>query len=257
MTLAVLALAWLLGVVAAAFTNPDPAAAVVVASGLGAATFAIRPRAATLAAIAVGALLVAGATWRYDATTPTTEGTVAELNGAGNVRLRGVVSDEPDERATGRLYRLDVWEVLQNGEWVAAEGKVLVRSPLYPVFEYGDLVEIEGELEEPPVFPEFDYRDHLLRQGVVSIAPYPEVTLLDTGQGAAWRSAVIDVRAELTGRLDDALPEPQSSLASGVLLGARSDLPPELREAMNATGTSHLATCGASCSARRSPDVPA
>ena len=36
------------------------------------------------------------------------------------------------------------------------------------------------------------------------------------------------------------LPEPQSSLASGVLLGTRSNLAPDLKEAMQATGTSHL-----------------
>lgn len=239
MTVVALALAWLLGIVGAAFTGADPAAAIAVASLVSAVSFAISPRPVTLALIAVVWLLVAGATWRYDATTPSTEGTVAALNG-DQVTLRGVIGDEPDERATGRLYRLDVREVLDGGTWGEARGKVLVRSQLYPVFEYGDLVEIEGRLEEPPVFPEFDYRDYLLRRGVVSIAAYPRVTLLDTERGEGWRSALLDIRAELTGRLDDALPEPQSSLASGVLLGAQSDLPPDLQDAMNATGTSHL-----------------
>jgi len=240
-TLAVLALAWLLGVVAAAFSGAEPAAAVAAASLLGAVTFALWPRVGTLVVIGVGAVLVAGATLRYDGTTPSAAGTVAAYNGSEeDVRLRGVVDGEPDERATGRLYRLDVREAFDGVRWVEAEGKVLVRTWLFPAYEYGDLIEIEGELDEAPVFPEFDYRDYLLRQGVVSLAAYPDLTLLESGHGSALKGAVIDVRQSLSGRLDEVLPEPQSSLASGVLLGTRSNLAPDLKEAMRVTGTSHL-----------------
>ncbi len=241
MTLAVLALAWLLGLAAAAFSGANPAAAVAAASLLGAVTFAVRPRAGTLVVIGVGAVLAAGATWQYDETTPSAEGTVAAFNDSEeDVRLRGVVDGEPDERATGRLYRVDVREWFDGVRWAEAEGKVLVRTQLFPAYEYGDLIEIEGELDEPPVFPEFDYRDYLLRQGVVSLAAYPDVTLVESGHGSALKGAVIDVRQSLSGRLDEVLPEPQSSLASGVLLGTRSNLAPDLKEAMRATGTSHL-----------------
>jgi len=191
--------------------------------------------------VAAGAVLVAGATWRYDETTPSAEGTVAVHNGLEEaVRLRGVVDGEPDERATGRLYRVEVRETFDGGRWAEAEGKVLVRTQLFPAYEYGDLIEIEGELDEPPVFPEFDYRDYLLRQGVVSLAAFPHVTLVESGHGSALAGAVIDARQSLSGRLDEVLPEPQSSLASGVLLGTRSNLAPDLKAAMQATGTSHL-----------------
>ncbi len=241
MTLAVLALAWLLGVAAAAFSGADAAAAVAAASLLGAVTFAVRPRAGTLVVAAAGAVLVSGATLRYDETTPSAEGTVAVHNGSGEaVRLRGVVDGEPDERPTGRLYRVDVRGVFDGGLWAEAQGKVLVRTWLFPAYEYGDLIEIEGELEAAPVFPEFDYRDYLLRQGVVALAAYPDVTLVEPGHGSALTEAVIDARRSLAGRLDEVLPEPQSSLASGVLLGTRSNLAPDLKAAMEATGTSHL-----------------
>jgi competence protein ComEC len=239
--LAFLALAWLLGVAAAAFSGAEPAAAVAAASLLGAATFAVRPRAGTLVVVAVGAALVAGATWRYEATTPTAAGTVAAYNGSDDdVRLRGVVDGEPDERATGRLYSVDVRTVWDGVRWAEAEGKVLVRTRLYPAYEYGDLIEIKGKLDEPPSFPEFDYRDYLLRQGVVSLAAYPDVLLVESGHGDALAGAVIDARQSLAGQLEHALPDPQASLASGVLLGTRSNLAPDLTEAMRATGTSHL-----------------
>ena len=74
----------------------------------------------------------------------------------------------------------------------------------------------------------------------MSLAAYPDVTLVESGHGGALKGAVIDVRRSLSGRLDEVLPEPQSSLASGVLLGTRTNLAPDLKEAMRATGTSHL-----------------
>ena len=51
---------------------------------------------------------------------------------------------------------------------------------------------------------------------------------------------MIDVRARLSRALSDVLPEPHSSLAAGILYGERSNIPADLMDDMNATGTSHL-----------------
>jgi competence protein ComEC len=238
---ALLALAWLLGVASAAFTGADPAATVAAASLLAALTLALRPRASSLILIAVGILLIVGATWRYDATQPSTEGTVAAFNETeAEVRIRGVVGAEPDERATGRLYRVNVREAFTGGQWTEAEGKILVRLPSFPAYEYGDLLELEGELEAAPVFPDFNYRDYLLRRGVVSLMPYPDAEVIAHDEGDWHTAGLIDFRRNLTDRLDESLPEPQSSLAAGILFGARGELPADLRDAMRLTGTSHL-----------------
>ncbi len=175
MTLAVLALSWLMGVAAAAFSGADPAAAVALASMLGAAAFAVRPRVGTLVVVAFAAVLVAGATWRYDETTPSAEGTVAADNGSGEpVRLRGLVDDEPDERPTGRLYRVAVRERFDGVRWVKAEGKVLLRTRSLPAYEHGDLIEMEGELEEAPPLatpPDCGFRTRVALSGALTPSP--------------------------------------------------------------------------------------
>lgn len=241
MTLGVLALAWLLGIAAAAFSGSDPWAAVAAASALAAITFAFRPRASTLALVALGAVLVLAAAWRYDSTRPPDAPTgIARLNDDADVRFRALIDAEPDDRGSYVLYRLAVRERLTDRRWRPESGRVLMRAAPFPQYEYGDLLEVEGALETPPTFAGFDYREHLLRRGIASLIAYPDTTVLATGRGDPFRASLIELRHRLSDALSDALPEPEASLAGGVLLGTRSALPPDLRDDMNATGTSHL-----------------
>jgi competence protein ComEC len=239
--LGALAFAWLLGVAAAAFTGADPWAALAAAAGLAAASFALRPRPSTLGLIALGAALIFAAAWRYNSTAlPDTPPGIARQNDGDAVRFRALVAAEPDDQGTTVRYRLAVRELYGDGGWRSESGGVLMRAAPFPRYEYGDLLELHGGLETPPVFDDFDYREYLLRRGIGSLIAYPQVSVLAHDQGSALRAALIDARASLSGALADALPEPESSLAAGVLLGKRVDLPPDLMDDMNATGTSHL-----------------
>jgi competence protein ComEC len=240
-TLAFVAFAWLLGISAAALTGANPAALVAAASLLSAASFAASPKPATLVLIALALLAVAGAGWRYSATERTPPANaISSLNGDAEVRFRAVVADEPDDRLTSRLYRLDSRQAFVRGGWRDMPGGILMRTAPNTAFEYGDLIEVKGVLETPPEVEGFDYREHLARQGVRSVVAYPSTRLLDTGMGNTLKSEVIEARQNLTRALEKSLPEPESSLAAGILLGSRGALPRDLKSDMDASGTSHL-----------------
>ncbi len=165
---------------------------------------------------------------------------LSHLNESGDVKFRGVISEEPREGATSSSYTVDVRTAFIDNNWQTREGSVLVRLPPYPRYEYGDLLELEGELLTPPVLEDFDYREYLSRQGIDSVAEYPWVRPIEHSRGNTLKAAIIDLRHELSSSLDSALPDPESSLAGGILFGARSALPRDLRDDMDATGTSHL-----------------
>jgi competence protein ComEC len=239
MTLAFLAFAWLLGIAAASFTGADPAATLAAGGLLAVVSFALRPRLGTVALIAAGTVLVFAADWRYESSIPEPS-PIARFNDGAAVRLRGVISDEPEEQGASRRYRLSVQESFSDGNWGADSGGILMRASLFPEYEYGDLLEIRGDLETPPVFEDFDYRDYLFRHGIDSVVSYPQVEVLDQGRGDPIRSALFDVRSALADSLSGVLPDPEAALAAGILFGARSDIPEDLEEEMQATGTSHL-----------------
>jgi competence protein ComEC len=239
--LAFICIAWLLGLSAAAYTGGDPAATLAAIGALGAVTLALRPNATALLAVIAGAAVIALAGWRYDESISTVPpDAVQHFNDGEEVRFRAVIDDEPQPRATSIAYRLEVRSAWSNGRWHEASGAVLMTVPQFPEYEYGDLLDLRGELTTPPVLEDFDYRAYLAQQGIGSLAEYPSVRVVAHDQGNLTKSTIIDLRSDLSTSLQQALPEPEASLSAGILLGARSALPRELRDDMDATGTSHL-----------------
>ena len=245
MTLAYLAAAWVLGTVAGAL-GWDLAWVVAGGATVLAAAIAFSRHSVSLTLLAVlCAALFTAAIFRFQATEPPAQPTgIAVFNASADshdtTRFRALVTGEPEEKTRSLSLRLTVKEVEQGGEWQPTSGGVLLRQDLFPRYRYGDLLEIEGKLETPPVLPDFNYRQYLARQGIVSIADFPKVQLLASGQGNRALATIHSLRRELSSALADALPEPQASLGQGILLGERSALPQDLTDDLNATSTSHI-----------------
>lgn len=239
MALAFLALAWLLGIAAAAYTGASPAASLAAAGLLSAAAFALRPRMTTIALALAGSLLVFGAAQRYEATRPSPP-PIVRFNDGPAVQFRAIVDGPSQDRETFRTYRLKVRQTFERGRWRSDSGGVLMYAPLFPQYKYGDLLEVRGELETPPRFEGFDFRQYLLYRGVGSLVSFPQVKLVRTGEGNPAQAALFDLRERLTDSLARLMPEPEASLAAGAVLGSRSRLPQDLLDAMDSTGTSHL-----------------
>jgi competence protein ComEC len=241
LTLVYLGGAWLLGLVAASLVTQTPWPLALLGPGLGiAAAFSAR-RWSPLALGLVAGLLMLGGMWRYEQARPPSEpGGIAAFNDGPAVRFRALVSDEPDERGQSARIRLSAREVWVDGAWEKTSGGVLLRRGLLPRYRYGDLLEVEGKLETPPVLEDFNYRDYLARQGIGSLADYPRVSLLESGQGNPLLEVVHGVRRRLSDALAVSLPDPEASLAQGILLGRRSALGPSLTTDLNNTSLSHL-----------------
>jgi len=241
MILGYLAMCWLLGMAAAAFTQGNPWAIAAAAILAAIVPLVARRSAVALLWAAMAAALLVGGAWLCQSSLPSGEPQgIALYNDGPAVRLRAVVSGEPDERGSSLRLRLSAREMLADGRWQSTSGGILMRSGLFPRYDYGDLLEVKGKLETPPEFEDFDYRDYLARQGIGSIINYPQMSLLATGQGNPIQARIYDLRGELSSALENALPEPEAALAQGILLGRRASLPDDLKEDLNDTNTSHL-----------------
>ena len=168
-------------------------------------------------------------------------GHIAAYNGASAVTFTGVVTGEPDRRATVTNLPVTAQKlVLPDGQEIAVRGGVLVRvSPFATIF-YGDRIEVWGTLETPPIFEEFSYRDYLARQGIYTLVRGAEVRVLASHQAGRLREALFRFKAHALATLLRLLPEPQASLLAGILLGVESGIPANLKAAFSATGTSHI-----------------
>jgi competence protein ComEC len=171
---------------------------------------------------------------------PADEHSLCFYNDKETVEIQGMVAEEPDIRDRLCLLTFTASEVTVNGEGEKVSGTALIQVPRYPTYHYGDVLKITGKLETPEPFDNFDYKSYLERQGIYSVIYYPGVEILDRGQGFKPWQWIYSLRERLSASLARALPEPQGSLAQGILLGLRSNIPDSLNQAFSRTGTAHI-----------------
>ena len=241
MYLAWIAGAWIGGIAAAAWLGPEAWPLAVAAAAMSLA-FALWRQSRSVAAwgVVLVAVFVGGMLRWEHAQRPVPADDVSHLIGPTEMRLQGVVRDDPDIGETTQRFAIDVRAVRRAGEWADASGGVQVTAPYFPRYEAGDVVQIEGELESPPVLDDFDYAAYLAQRGIHTVTVFPAIEVVGRDDPGLVRGAVLDVRRRLSHALAVSLPEPQASLAQGVLLGERSALPADLKADLNATNTSHL-----------------
>jgi competence protein ComEC len=181
---------------------------------------------------------------RYQLATPEFDaGFIAWYNDSlANFVVEGVVAAPPDVRDTSTYLRLEVSALQpENGPQIPpVEGNLLVVVYEPGAWAYGDLLRLEGRLETPPEGEGFSYRDYLARQGVYSTMRGPKVEVLAHEQGNPLLQVIYGLRQQALDMVYALWPDPEASLLAGILLGIESGIPPQVREAFVATGTSHI-----------------
>lgn len=239
MKLILLGLSWIAGISIGAWAGyPWVAISAIVLVALLA--FRLNRNRALLLCLCLIALL--GGILRIQAGSLTAnENTLQSYNDGGTIQLKGLVAADPEPSGGALALRLEAREIKVGEVWEQVSGTALVYVPSYLSYRYGDVLQIEGELETPPQLGDFDWREYLARRGIVSLIRYPEhVELLASGQGFKPQEWLYSLRNRVSQALDSALPEPQSSLAQAILLGKRSAIPDDLNQSLSRTSTTHI-----------------
>jgi competence protein ComEC len=234
MTLVYLSLALIIGIYFGSYLHlPITVALPIIAAALLISILWRKNRPMLLAGICI-ALFLCGAL-RYG--TVSTGDALQPYIGEGTVSITGIVIEEPEPLDSSTKLVLSARDI--NGQEIA--GTLLIRTTRYPLYEYGDLLVTTGELEKPPDdLDDFDYSAYLSHQGIYSTMYYPDIELQGSGQGSQPFQAIYSLRHQMGEALGASLPQPQSSLAQGILLGLRHNIPSSLSEAFRGSGTAHL-----------------
>ena len=118
--------------------------------------------------------------------------------------------------------------------------KVLVNLPRYPEYQYGDKLTVAGRLEEPIIFPDFNYQNYLKGRQIYLVIN--RVNKIENAgfTGSKFKKILYNIAGKFESALNRSLPEPEASFAAGLLLGSKRGLPESLVKSMQTTGTSHL-----------------
>jgi competence protein ComEC len=240
MTLLYLSVAWLLGIWLGSVLRWSPEHFLWLGLPSAGGLFLRRRDLRLRLLCACSLVLVAGAV-RFSLSIPHfDEGAIAYYNGREEVTVRGLVAGEPDIRDRHINLRLRTRELLVDDRWRGVKGDVLVQVDRYPGYRYGDLLEVQGHLETPPVFEDFSYKDYLAARGIHGMMRRPSVQLLAKGQGNPVYAAIYALKARAQATIAVILPEPEASLLTGILLGYERGIPQRVADAFARTNTAHV-----------------
>jgi len=237
--LAAISLAWVAGVFLGSHFNLSP---FILLAALGPLPLlAFRHRRGVILVSCLCLLALGGGALHYQSALPPHDNTqISYYNDRGNVTLRGVVSLDPDVQDKTTRLKLAVESIEINGELKTVSGMVMLYVPRYPAYAYGDLLEVSGKLATPVNFADFDYQAYLAKQSVYSTMLYPEIKLDSGGHGLAFLDMIYGLRHSLANVLAQTLPEPQASLAQGIILGLRGNIPDDVNTDFARSGTTHV-----------------
>lgn len=222
-----------------------PAVWTALAAALGLPVAVGTARGRRMAPLALALVVVTGAGWLAQHEARLEAGLAPFFDGRPVV-LTGRVVDFPEADGARRHVVVRVDRVERGAEVVAAAGRVRVTMPSTVEVDYGDRVRVRAVLRRPASAGNpgaFDYRDHLRRQGITAVATvsYPRhVSVIARGQLNPFLRLVSRVRAWVAEGLQASLTPEQAGVMTGLVLGERQDLSPELEDTFRRAGVTHL-----------------
>ena len=239
-------LAFIVGVSVGSFLKLSPMLIIVVVSigGLGLILFWRREW--RLVVIALSIILFAfGASramsYRLD------RSVLAEFTDRKNdITFWGYVNQEPQISATSQKLVIRVKRVIIPRHVIQTDESILVTLPPYPRYDYGKQLSLIGKLESPKSSSEFDYKNYLAKDGIFTTLFYPEIKevnfKINLFESTKLRiiAGTLKTKNIFENSLARALPEPNASFISGILLGSKTNIPEHIKDDFSRTSTTHV-----------------
>ena len=168
------------------------------------------------------------------------------------VSVTGTVVSDPEQRRGGRVTLVLRAERVRRYDGVSAvtgEAYVTLEPDAQTpdtALDYGDRVTLDGRLEVPAGATNpgaFSWRDYLARRDVyceLRVKRPGAITKLGGSALNPFLRLAWATRRCVLGAVHAVLPVTQAAVLSGILLGRRTDLPPDLMADFVHTGTVHI-----------------
>jgi len=172
-----------------------------------------------------------------------------EAGGKGvPVQLVGYIDEEPSLTSSGNasiVFRAK--QLIVPGHILKTNERMLIIAKAFPEYKFGETLTVAGSLGLPDNFtPDFDYVAYLKNRSIRTTMLFPNISHsaspLSFGERLKLNvySKLFAVKDKFESSIRNVMAEPNASYVNGILLGSRQDIPAELKEAFNRTGTTHI-----------------
>lgn len=161
------------------------------------------------------------------------------------VTVEGIVVTEPEQTEKGWRFTVETLHIsTEEGEQDISH-KLLIKSGFYPEYQFGDRIKMNGTLQVPESFESdngriFNYQMYLAKEKIFYIMNKPAIEVISNGNGSRLKSILFTLKHSFLDNVGSVLPEPQSALAGGLVLGVKQSLGKELEEMFRKAGLIHI-----------------
>jgi competence protein ComEC len=155
--------------------------------------------------------------------------------------VEGSVVVEPDRRLNKAYYTIEIRSDNVKKNQIA--GRFLVTLPLYPTYNYGDILRLKCSFEKPKNEQDsvFQYDRYLAEQDIWILCSRPQlVQKIGDGVGVWYTYLLIKLKSSINTHIEQLWPEPVSSFMAGILYGSKRGFSPELMNSFSKTGVTHI-----------------
>jgi competence protein ComEC len=163
-----------------------------------------------------------------------------------SIVVEGVISENPEVSPDKTEITVYATRIIRDNKNIPAEGLILlsVRDPQF--FKYGDYVRFRTKLKLPHNFRNpggFDYEKHLRYKGIFVrgfINDPSGIVILRGNQGNVLKTHLEKFRMNLKKLIRDNSLSPDGEIIQAMILGDQKEIPKDVMEKFNKTGTSHI-----------------
>jgi competence protein ComEC len=154
------------------------------------------------------------------------------------VSLSGLITVEPKE--TDQKQQI----IFRPAGWVS---QVVISADRFPIYQYGDKITVAGKLALPQSFETqtgraFDYPNYLKEKGICCQIFATQVSKV--GEDKSWTTnfqrGLFAIKNSFINQINKYLPEPESSLGVGLIIGGAGNFGDTLQQDFRQVGVSHI-----------------
>ncbi len=155
------------------------------------------------------------------------------------VMITGVVIRVEQRKKNNRLIvRAEKIKIGDNKELI--DGKVMAFIAKLKEVNYGDRVQLQGQLKSPPRINGFNWAMHLANDNIRSVIFSPNITVIKENQGTFIMGKIYSFNIFFQQKINKFLHYPESSILSAMLLGNRGEIPDEIFNDFRIIGIAHI-----------------
>lgn len=117
------------------------------------------------------------------------------------------------------------------------EAKIYAAFPISPEVGIGDEISVKGNVEKPETK---EFARYLKKDNIFAVMGFPEVEILSKSNKFSIKKSLTSFSQGITDVYAKVLPQKESSLLSGIMVGDTSEFSKDFKESMRRSGTTHI-----------------